>query len=71
LHRIKGDGQNQSPYHQRQERRKDLKAKRGQGENEAGADKNVQETGSAYGGEFSRTFVIEVHSSLLCQVSYK
>ena len=42
---IESDGQNQSPGHQAQERREHLKAEHGQGQDEAGANEDVEKEG--------------------------
>jgi hypothetical protein len=64
LQRINGDGEDQCPYHQSQERRKDLKAEHCQGKYESGTDKDIKQTRGAAGPELNLRLAISIHASL-------
>jgi len=65
LQRIESDGQDERPYHQCQERRKDAVAEHCQAENESGTDEDVEQSRGTLALEFQLTVGMRVHASLL------
>ena len=59
---IESDGQNQSPGHQAQERGEHLKADHGQGQDEAGANEDVEKEGGDSPFELGIGIVQGAHS---------